>query len=93
MISTKRTAIRNFSKFNRKFNAAEPGVQHAPLYIRPLGKVKDIQLRKHRANFDIFMRIPSSVHPTLQWWIDNTQNSYKNISSTVPDVVIYTDAS
>ena len=93
MISAKRTTIRNFSKLIGKLIAAEPGVQHAPLYIRPLEKVKDLQLRKQRGNFDTFMKIPRSVHPILQWWIDNTQRSYKNISLTAPDVVIYTDAS
>ena len=93
MLCTKRTTIRCFAKMIGKLNAAEPGVQHATLHIRPLEKVKEHNLKIHRGNFDKFMNVPKTVHASLQWWITSVKSSYKNVLLENPGVIIYTDAS
>ena len=37
--------------------ATEPGVEYAPLFYKPLEKIKEINLRKGKGNFDNLMRI------------------------------------
>lgn len=88
-----RITIREFAKLVGKLNAAEPGVTHAPLYIRPLEKVKEQQLKIHRGNFDRFMTVPNTSVEILQWWMENIHGCYKNIHVGPPDMIIYTDAS
>lgn len=53
---TKRTTTRTFAKLIEKHSATEPGVEHAPIFIKPLEKVKDKELRVHRGNFDSFIK-------------------------------------
>ena len=48
--------IRKFAILIGKMVAAEPGVEHAPLFYKPLEKVKDTELRCHNGNFDRFMK-------------------------------------
>ena len=92
-LNTQRTTIRNFAKLIGKFNAAEPGVQHATLFIKPLEKVKETELPRHRGNFDSYMNVPRAIHYILNWWIDNIGLCYKHITLNPPHITIYTDAS
>lgn len=41
ILSKRRTTIREFSKLIGKLVATEPGVEYAPLFIKPLEKIKD----------------------------------------------------
>lgn len=93
MLRSRRTTIRIFAKLIGKLVAAVPGVEYAQLFIKPLEKIKDIQLTKHKGNFNSFMTVPSSIHQSLTWWVDNIHDSYKNISHKPPEIVIYSDAS
>ena len=93
VLNSKRITIRVLAKLIGKLTAAEPGVQHAPLYIRPLEKIKEKELNIHKGNFDSFMKVPRSIHTTLTWWIKNIQKSFKSILSPDTNMVIYTDAS
>lgn len=56
--------------------AAEPAIAHAPLFYKPLEKIKETHLRKTKGNFDHFLPIPQSV--TLNWWLQNIPTSYKS---------------
>ena len=93
LLVTKRLTIRAFSKVIGKLVAAEPGVQYAVLYTKPLEKIKEIELKSHRGNFDSFMNVPAEIKPTLLWWIDNLPHSFKKLSHGPPMMVIYTDSS
>ena len=65
-----------------------------PLCItNPLEKIKDQELKIHKGNFDSFMNIPAQIVPTILWWIDNINSSYKLISHGPPAMIIYSDAS
>ena len=85
--------IRKFAILIGKMVAAEPGVEHAPLFYKPLEKIKDTELRCHNGNFDRFMTIPSEIKPILKWWISNLPNAYKLISHGTPNIVLYSNAS
>ncbi|XP_052234246.1 uncharacterized protein LOC127846782 isoform X1 [Dreissena polymorpha] len=93
MVTKKRTTIREFAKLIGKLVAATPGVEYATLFIRPLEKIKEHALSKHNGNFNSYMNIPKSIHPSLQWWINNIESSYKKIYHGPPDIIIYSDAS
>ncbi|MES9881024.1 MAG: reverse transcriptase domain-containing protein [Sedimenticola sp.] len=93
ILRTKRITIREFSALIGKMVAAEPGVAYATLHFKPLEKVKDYYLRLKRGNFDAFMSIPQSSRETIQWWVDNLDNSVKPISPGKPSIVLYSDAS
>lgn len=93
MLQNKKVTIRKFAKLIGKMVAAEPGVQYAPLFYKPLEKVIDICLQKHSGDFDKFMRIPVHVKPHTDWWIVNLPSAYKPVSPPHPLVTIYSDAS
>lgn len=93
MLNIKRTTIRKFAKLVGKLVAAEPAVQYASLFTKPLEKVKEQQLKLHRGNFDSFMNVPSSIKDALEWWIAHVEISYKHISKGAPSVMLFTDAS
>ena len=93
VLDQKRITIRKFAKLIGKLVAAEPGIEYAPLYYKPLEKIKEYQLKCHRGNFDSFMTIPAPIVPTIEWWIDNVSSSYKLISHGRPNMVLYSVAS
>ncbi|KAH3813108.1 hypothetical protein DPMN_141558 [Dreissena polymorpha] len=49
--SKKRVPLHQFAKLIGKLVAARPGVQHAPLFIKPLEKEKELSLKKHKGIF------------------------------------------
>ena len=79
IIKEKRVTVRKFSKVIGKLVATQQGVEFAPLYYKPLEKVKELELQKHQGNYNSYMTIPKYVIPTIQWWIDNVSSSYKRI--------------
>ena len=68
--------IRKFSKLIKKLVATQQGVEFAPLYYKALEKVKELELKKHRGNYNSFMTIPKHIITTIQWWIANISFSY-----------------
>ncbi len=93
LLRFRRVTIRLFAQLIGKMVAAEPGVEYAPLYYKPLELVKDAMLRRIRGNFDSVMSIPEEIRPIIQWWIANMLGSAKTVTRRPPDVGIYTDAS
>ena len=89
----RRITIRNFSKLIGKLVATQQGVEYAPLFFKPLEKIKEYELRKHHSKYNSFMTVPKYVEPTIEWWIHNFDSSYKLISHGKPKLVIYSDAS
>ena len=85
--------IRTFSQLIGKLVATQQGVEYAPLFYKPLEKVKEGELKKHGGNYNSFMTIPKKVHPVINWWIDNVDSSYKVISHGKPQLVLYSDSS
>ena len=61
------------------------------LYIKPLEVVKDRELKIHEGNFDCFMKIPTIVYTTLEWWLENLSSCFKKISHGKPHLVLYSD--
>ena len=93
ILGRKRVTIREFAKLIGKLVALEQGVEYAPLYYKPLEKVKDIQLKVHHGNFDSFMTIPHHLYPVITWWIHNVSHSFKVISHGQPQLTLFSDAS
>ena len=93
MLRQKRVTIRDFSKLIGKLVASQQGVEYAPLFFKPLEKVKDQELKKHQGNFNSFMTIPRHCFPIIDWWIQNVGKSYKLVSHGPPTLILYSDAS
>lgn len=85
--------IRQFAKLIGKMVATEQGVEYAPLFYKPLERVKDKYLRLNKGDFNKLMKIPSHVKPDIQWWITNLPASCKLISHGQPSIVLFSDAS
>lgn len=92
-IKEKRVTIRKFSKLIGKLVATQQGVEFAPLYYKPLEKVKELELKKHRGNNNSFMTISKHIIPTFQCWIANISFNYKRISHGTPEFILFSDAS
>ena len=85
--------IREFAKIIGKLVASEPGVQFAPLYIKNLEITKDDLLKQNHGNFDAKMTITMKMKNTLNWWVNNIQDSYKPVRQADPSVTLQTDSS
>ena len=85
--------IRQFAKMIGKMVAAESRVEYAPLYYKPLEKIKDLNLRKNKDDFDRLMRISRNVGIVIKWWLTNLTSSFKPIMRKAPEFSLYTDAS
>ena len=88
-----RVTIRKFSQLIGKLVATQQGVEYAPVFYKPLEKVKELELKKHKGNYNSFMTIPKHVVPVIKWWIQNVDASYKQISHGEPKLVLYSDSS
>ena len=86
----KRVTIRQFSQLTGRLVAIQPGVEYAPLYYKPLEKIKDHELKIHQGNYNSFMNISGSIHPIIDWWIHTS--SYKLFSHGRPKLTLYSDA-
>jgi hypothetical protein len=85
--------VREFAKIIGKLVASEPGVQFASLYIKNLEIMKDDLLKQNHGNFDAKMTITMKMKNTLNWWVNNIQDSYKPVRQADPSVTLQTDSS
>ena len=92
-LNKSKCTIRQFAKLIGLMVASEPAVEHAPLFYKPLEKIKEFQLRINKGNFDRYMKINSKCKDAMQWWIDNLTSSFKPVTQKGPDLILYTDAS
>lgn len=93
MLEKKRVTIREYAKLIGKLVASEPGVEYAPLFYKPLEKIKDKNLRIHKGNYNSFMNIPTSIQSDITWWIKNLPKTFRPVSHGAPTMVLYSDAS
>lgn len=93
ILSRRRTTIHKLSQVIGTLIAATPGVEHAPLFIRPLEKMKDKQLKKHKGNYKSFLTVTDEMRQCLTWWIENIHTCKKQILLPEPDAIMFTDAS
>lgn len=93
IVRKSKCSIRKFAQMIGKMVAAEQGVEYAPLFYKPLEKVKDYYLRLNKGNFDHFMKISTETKALIQWWICNIAESFKKVTQKPPQMVLYTDAS
>ena len=93
ILDHKRVTIRTFAQLIGRLVALEQGVEYAPLFYKPLEKVKDEHLKLHCGNFDSFMTIPKFIYPTITWWIQNITSSRKLVSHGPPQYVLFSDSS
>ena len=85
--------IRTFAKLIGMLVVCEPGVRYAPLYYKPLERVKDKNLNWKRGNYGAFMKVTEDTKLHIHWWIQNLRNSFKFVYETNPDLVLTCDSS
>ena len=90
---SKFTTIRNFASLIGMLVACEPGVRYAPLFYKPLGKIKEQNLNWKHGKFNAFMRITTEVKFHLKWWIDNLHHSYQFVCEKSPNYIMTCDSS
>lgn len=79
--------IREFARVIGKLVASEPGVQYAGLYYKHLEIERDTALKINRGNFDAKIKLSQSSKKCLEWWIDNTDDSFRPINLPDPDLI------
>ena len=85
--------IRTFAQLIGMLVACEPGVRYAPLYYKPLEKIKEHNLNRKRGNFNVFMRVTEELKFHLQWWMDNLDQAFQVVAENNPDLVMTCDSS
>lgn len=93
IMQKKFVTIAEFAQLVGKLVAAEPGVEYAPLYYKPLEREKDRNLKLKHGNYNSFMKLTASIKQDIQWWVDNLQTSFRKVSHENPSLVLHTDAS
>ena len=93
IIGKKFITIRIFAKLIGMLVASEPGVRYAPLFYKPLEKIKENNLSWKRGHYDSFMKVTPEIRTHIQWWLDNLDNSFKPIEVEEPAIVMSTDSS
>ena len=86
-------SIRTYAKLIRMLVACEPGVRYAPLYYKPLERVKDKNLIWKRGNYIAFMKVTCDTKLHIHWWIQNLSSSFKFVYETNPDLIMNCDSS
>lgn len=86
-------SIREFSELIGKMVASEFGVPYAKLFHKRLHIAKNEQLRKHRGDYDAKFSIDEKCKDDLKWWVDNIENSKRQVCVENPSIVICSDAS
>lgn len=93
IIEKRRVTMREFAKLIGKLVATDPGIDYAPLFYKPLERVKERMLKLHKGNYNSFMNIPKSVYPDIDWWIKNLHTVYRKVSHGAPTLILFSDAS
>ena len=73
--------------------ACEPGIRYAPLYYKPLERVKDKNLNWKRGIYSAFMKVTCDTKLHIHWWIQNLSSSFKFVYETNPDLIMNCDSS
>ena len=50
-------------------------------------------LKRCKGDFDKTLTLATDSREELSWWIDNVQDSYNNVGTNEPDVVVSSNAS
>ena len=70
-----------------------PAVEYGPLHYRNLERDKTSALRKNHGNYLGKLELSPKCAIDINWWIDNIDCAYKEVSHGNPNVIITTDAS
>ena len=62
--------IRELARLIGNIVATFTGVQYGPLHYREMEKLKFVQLKHHKGNFDKTISLTRRVYIELRWWFD-----------------------
>ena len=85
--------IRDLAKIIGYLVASFQAVTYGPMYYRHLEQDKILALRMNHFNFDKSTSLSINSQHELQWWIENIDNSFRNIRTPGVDLTIHPDAS
>ena len=84
ILAAKKITIRKFAQLIGKCVSVEAGVCYATLYYKSMEIERDRTLKMHRGNVDAVICIPNESKLCIQWWINNTETSFRPICSPKP---------
>ena len=85
--------VREVAQVIGKMVASFPAVRYGPLHYCSLENDKKEALKRCKGDFDKTLTLATDNREELSWWIDNVQDSYINVRTSKPDVVVTSDAS
>lgn len=87
-----RCKIRRFAQFIGLLISACPAIEYGWLYTKQLERLKFLNLQGHE-NYDLYMNIPESILPDINWWISAIDKSVHRIKDDNFVCEIFSDAS
>lgn len=92
-MNKKSCKIQEFAKLLGKLVSACPAVQYGWLHLKPLERIKYLELRNSDNNFDAIMQIPSYSLYIFSWWLSNIPSSWQSLRQPRYSMEIFSDAS
>ena len=68
-------------------------VSYGSLYYKSLEKDRLEALKISKLNYDTNLTLSNDSISELPWWVNNTEQACRYLTTTEPDLTIYTDAS
>ncbi|VDI36333.1 Hypothetical predicted protein [Mytilus galloprovincialis] len=90
-VKNRQMSIRQFAQIIGKLIAAEPGVEHALIYIKSLEIEKDKFLKQNNGDFDTKIIISNESVDVLNWWISHVESSFKPLVRKDPEIILKTE--
>ena len=84
LLRAKFPTIREVARVVGKLVSSFPGVMHAPLYYRMLGRDTTLALKQSKGNFDSVMTLSQPARSEYTWWMNNIESTYNVISHGPP---------
>lgn len=89
----KQCKIREFAQLLGLLNSACPAVKYGLLYTKLLERERFLALHSNNDNYDAVMKIPETLYPDLDWWLNKLGTSDNPIRQQNYVVELFSDAS
>lgn len=92
-LSAEELIVRQTAQVLGTLTSCMPGAKFGPLQYRGLEACKKKALKTGKGNFDFPKSLDKAAVQEIEWWINNADRSYHNISQGNPNITLTTDAS
>nr|CAH7752434.1 unnamed protein product [Callosobruchus chinensis] len=92
-MTKKRVKIREFSKLIENLVSICCATEYGWLYLKSLEREKYLALKRSSDNYNMKMKVNSSIKKELKWWLNHIDCSQQSLLQPTSILKIYSDAS